>query len=229
MISLEGLTLHTGPAREAGYILRTFAHYVRDGLIPNLFPGGTARGPVPHGRRHALVLPRPGSLSAGHRRPRDAAPAAAHAHVDIAEHHVHGTRFGIGVDPADGLLAPGRRGLSAHLDGCEGGRLGRDAAPRQGGRDQRALVQRPVPPGAAGSQRGARRATAAPYREHADARARIVQSPVLESGDAATSSTSSTATNGDDPACRPEPDLRDLAAASRARARALGAGPRHRP
>ena len=35
MISLEGLTLVTG-RYEAGYILRTFAHYVRDGLIPNI-------------------------------------------------------------------------------------------------------------------------------------------------------------------------------------------------
>jgi len=38
MISLEGLTLVTGRSLEAGYILRTFADYVRDGLIPNMFP-----------------------------------------------------------------------------------------------------------------------------------------------------------------------------------------------
>ena len=38
MISLEGLTLADGRQTEAGYILRTFAHYIRDGLIPNLFP-----------------------------------------------------------------------------------------------------------------------------------------------------------------------------------------------
>src|SRR5262249_5245557 len=40
MISLEGLTLATRRYREAGYILRTFARYVRDGLIPNMFPDG---------------------------------------------------------------------------------------------------------------------------------------------------------------------------------------------
>src|SRR5689334_8829876 len=40
MISLEGLTLCTGRHAEAGYILRTFAHYIRDGLIPNMFPEG---------------------------------------------------------------------------------------------------------------------------------------------------------------------------------------------
>ena len=44
MISLEGLTLTTGRHVEAGYILRTFAHYVRDGLIPNLFPEGERQG-----------------------------------------------------------------------------------------------------------------------------------------------------------------------------------------
>ena len=38
--------------------------------------------------------------------------------------------------------AAGRGGLSAHLDGREGGRLGRDAAARKGSRDQRAVVQR---------------------------------------------------------------------------------------
>ena len=44
MISLEGLTLATGRTNEAGWILRTFAHYVRDGLIPNLFPEGEKEG-----------------------------------------------------------------------------------------------------------------------------------------------------------------------------------------
>src|SRR6185503_16114688 len=44
MISLEGLTLTTGRQAEAGWILRTFAHYVRHGLIPNLFPEGRNEG-----------------------------------------------------------------------------------------------------------------------------------------------------------------------------------------
>ena len=43
MICLEGLTLPPA-AREARDILRTFAHHVRDGLIPNLFPGRRAEG-----------------------------------------------------------------------------------------------------------------------------------------------------------------------------------------
>ena len=44
MISLEGLTLDTGRRVEAGYILRTSPHYVRDGLIPNMFPEGEHEG-----------------------------------------------------------------------------------------------------------------------------------------------------------------------------------------
>lgn len=44
MISLEGLTLTTGRFTEAGWILRTFAHYIRNGLIPNHFPEGKGDG-----------------------------------------------------------------------------------------------------------------------------------------------------------------------------------------
>ena len=44
MISLEGLTLVTGRSEDASYILRTFAHYIRDGLIPNMFPEGKKDG-----------------------------------------------------------------------------------------------------------------------------------------------------------------------------------------
>jgi glycogen debranching enzyme len=40
MISLAGLTLTSGREIEARRILRTFTHYVRDGLIPNLLPEG---------------------------------------------------------------------------------------------------------------------------------------------------------------------------------------------
>ncbi len=46
MISLEGLTLTTGRHREADWILRTFNHYVQDGLIPNLFPEGQEKGSI---------------------------------------------------------------------------------------------------------------------------------------------------------------------------------------
>jgi glycogen debranching enzyme len=44
MISLEGLTLSTGREREAHWILKSFAHYIKDGLIPNMFPEGEKTG-----------------------------------------------------------------------------------------------------------------------------------------------------------------------------------------
>ena len=147
MISLEGLTLATGRHREAGWILRTFAHYVRDGLIPNMFPEGEQRGPLPHRRRDAVVLPRAGPLPRACTGDRDTLQLILPMLHDIVRHHIEGTRFGIRVDPQDGLLTPGRRGLPADLDGRQGRRLGRDAAARQGGRDQRALVQRAAPAG----------------------------------------------------------------------------------
>jgi predicted glycogen debranching enzyme len=109
MISLEGLTLCTGRRREAGYILRTFGHYVRDGLIPNLFPEGTNEGLYHTADAtlwffHAIhrYVQRTGDRSTL----RQLLPTLK----SIVEHHVAGTHFGIGVDPADGLLRQGQEG-----------------------------------------------------------------------------------------------------------------------
>ena len=109
MISLEGLTLCTGRHREAGYILRTFGHYVRDGLIPNMFPEGTKEG-LYHTADATLWF-----FHAIHRyllgsddrvTLRQLLPTLK----SIFEHHVSGTRFGIGVDETDGLLTQGQEG-----------------------------------------------------------------------------------------------------------------------
>jgi predicted glycogen debranching enzyme len=109
MISLEGLALVTGRHLEAGYIIRTFAHYIQDGLIPNMFPEGENKGLyntadatlwyfhaiekylAATGDRETLVrlLPRL---------------------MHIIERHSEGTRFGIGVDHNDGLLRQGQEG-----------------------------------------------------------------------------------------------------------------------
>jgi predicted glycogen debranching enzyme len=109
MISLEGLTLVTGRHVEAGYILRTFAHYVRDGLIPNMFPERETEG---------LYHTADATLWFFH---------AIERYIDytgdtltlsllyptlksIIDAHVRGTRFGIHVDHRDGLLAQGAQG-----------------------------------------------------------------------------------------------------------------------
>jgi predicted glycogen debranching enzyme len=109
MISLEGLTLTTGRHREAGYILRTFAHYVRDGLIPNYFPDGENEG-VYHTADATLwffhALDRYLAVTNDENTLERLLPVL----TDVIEHHLRGTRFGIGFDPADGLLRQGQEG-----------------------------------------------------------------------------------------------------------------------
>jgi predicted glycogen debranching enzyme len=109
MISLEGLTLCTGRHAEAGYILRTFAHHIRDGLIPNLFPEGEKEG-LYHTSDATLwffhALERYLAATGDRQLLGDLLPKM----VEIAERHLQGTRFGIGVDPADGLLRQGAEG-----------------------------------------------------------------------------------------------------------------------
>ena len=109
MISLEGLTLSTHRYREASYILRTFGHYVRDGLIPNMFPDGAREGLYHTADAtlwffhaiHCYVL-RTGDVDLV----RHLLPKLR----DIIRHHLSGTRFGISVDPGDGLLRQGQEG-----------------------------------------------------------------------------------------------------------------------
>jgi predicted glycogen debranching enzyme len=109
MISLEGLTLTTGRHAEAGYILRTFAHYVRDGLIPNMFPEGEKEG-LYHTADATLwffhALSRYVDVT-GDRPTLDAIYPKLAAIIDA---HVKGTRFGIHVDERDGLLVQGEEG-----------------------------------------------------------------------------------------------------------------------
>ncbi len=109
MISLEGLTLTTGRQIEAGFILRTFAHYVRDGLIPNLFPEGEKEG-LYHTADATLwffhALDRYLQVTDDQVTLRRLLPKLQ----DIVAHHLKGTRFGIGVDPQDGLLKQGAPG-----------------------------------------------------------------------------------------------------------------------
>ncbi len=109
MISLEGLTLVTGRQLEAGYILRSFARHVRDGLIPNYFPEGDREG-VYHTADAALWF-----FHALHRYLVATGDLRTLDHLlpvllDIADHHLRGTRFGIGIDPEDGLLRQGAEG-----------------------------------------------------------------------------------------------------------------------
>lgn len=121
MISLEGLTLCTGRHREARSILRTFANYIQDGLLPNLFP---------EGQRQALYHTVDATLWYFHALDRyyritgdsEIVIALMPTLKSVIEHHVKGTHFGIGVDSHDGLLHAGAEGyqltwMDAKVDG----------------------------------------------------------------------------------------------------------------
>jgi len=121
MISLEGLTLTTHRFREAAYILRTFAHYIRDGLIPNMFPDGAREG-LYHTADATLwffhAVQRYLDVTGDIETVRTLAPRLA----EVVQHHLRGTKFGIGVDAADGLLRQGEQGyqltwMDAKVDG----------------------------------------------------------------------------------------------------------------
>ena len=109
MISLEGLTLCTGRFREGGAILKTFAHHVRDGLIPNMFPDGATQG---------LYHTADATLWFFHAIDRYLSYTHDEATLEyllpimegVIECHVEGTRFGIHVDKRDGLLCEGAEG-----------------------------------------------------------------------------------------------------------------------
>ena len=109
MISLEGLTLTTGRYFEANYILRTFAHYIKDGLIPNMFPEGHVTG-LYHTADATLwffhAFSRYYQYTQDHHLLEHLLPSM----LDIVQHHLQGTLFNIHVDPSDGLLVQGQEG-----------------------------------------------------------------------------------------------------------------------
>jgi predicted glycogen debranching enzyme len=109
MISLEGLTLTTGRHVEAGWILRAFARYIRDGLIPNLFPEGENEG-LYHTADATLWFFHALDRYLDVTQDRATLTLILPRLLDIVEHHQRGTHFEIGVDPEDGLLRQGQDG-----------------------------------------------------------------------------------------------------------------------
>jgi predicted glycogen debranching enzyme len=109
MISLEGLTLTSGRVGDAGNILRTFAHYVHDGLIPNMFPEAKNEG-LYNTADATLWFFHAISRYLAHTNDRPTLRLLLPKLLDIADHHLRGTKFNIGVDPNDGLLRQGAEG-----------------------------------------------------------------------------------------------------------------------
>ena len=121
MISLDGLTLATGRYPAAGWILRTFAHHFRDGLIPNLFPEGDAQG-LYHTADATLWMFEAMDRYVAATGDRVTLRALLPRFEEVIEHHRRGTHFGIAVDPDDGLLRQGAEGyqltwMDAKVDG----------------------------------------------------------------------------------------------------------------
>ena len=109
MISLEGLTLATGRVAEGGYILRTFAKYLKDGLIPNMFPEGTGEG-LYHTADATLWFFHAAKRYVETSGDKDTLQRLLPMFEQIITLYERGTRFGIRVDPADGLYAQGALG-----------------------------------------------------------------------------------------------------------------------
>src|SRR3954454_16267607 len=111
MIALPGLTLATGRPEDAAGILRTFARYIADGLLPNNFPDSA--GVVPGYNTADATLWYVLGIRAYEEATGDKSPATDLRPLlrQIVEHHLAGTRYGIGVDPADGLLRAGEPGV----------------------------------------------------------------------------------------------------------------------
>ena len=117
-IALRGLLITRGRLAEAAAILRAWAGHVSEGMLPNRFPDG---GDPPEYNAvdaslwfivAAYELIAAGGDPAGLR---EAATA-------ILEGYTAGTRYGIGMDPADGLLRAGVPGqqltwMDAKVDG----------------------------------------------------------------------------------------------------------------
>jgi predicted glycogen debranching enzyme len=121
MISLEGLALVAGRAHEARWILNSFCHYVRDGLIPNMFPEGAQEG-LYHTADATLWMFHAIDRYLDYTDDRDTLRLLLPTLEGIIAEHIRGTRFGIQVDPADGLLAQGQEGYQlTWMDAkCEG-------------------------------------------------------------------------------------------------------------
>jgi predicted glycogen debranching enzyme len=111
MISLPGLTLATGRPEDAAGILHTFARYVADGLLPNNFPDSA--GVIPGYNTVDATLWYVQAIRAYHAATGDTALVDQLLPVlrEIADRHIAGTRYGIGVDPTDGLLRAGEPGV----------------------------------------------------------------------------------------------------------------------
>jgi len=110
MIALPGLTLSTGRPQVAASILRTFAQFVSQGMLPNRFPDADEEPEYNtvdatlwyfHAIHQHFLYAADSSLV------KELYPTLA----GIIDWHQRGTRYNIHVDPDDGLLFAGEQGV----------------------------------------------------------------------------------------------------------------------
>ena len=110
MVALPGLTLATGRYATARTLLGTFARFVDRGMLPNYFPGegghaeynsvDAALWYIEAWRAYLEAVADPEALEG-------IFPVVE----EIIDWHCRGTRYGIGMDPGDGLLRAGEPGI----------------------------------------------------------------------------------------------------------------------
>ena len=110
MIALPGLTLATGREEIAVSVLRTFARFVSQGMLPNRFPDA---GEAPEYNTVDASL---WFFVAVHAYLTRTGDRSFQAEIyptlkDMLDWHIRGTRFGIQMNPTDGLLRAGENGV----------------------------------------------------------------------------------------------------------------------
>jgi predicted glycogen debranching enzyme len=110
MIALPGLTLPLRRFDVAESILRTFAHHISEGMLPNRFPDGNAS---PEYNTVDATLWYFHAIDQYTRHCNDFTLAADLYPVltEIVDWHLRGTRYAIKADPQDGLLYAGVPGV----------------------------------------------------------------------------------------------------------------------
>ena len=110
MISLPGLTLTTGRPEVAARILRTFGHFVDQGMLPNRFPDEDGKAEYNTADATLWYIK---AIHAYHAESGDDDLLRALYPIleEIIAWHRQGTRYGIHQDPEDGLLYAGQPGV----------------------------------------------------------------------------------------------------------------------
>ena len=110
MIALPGLTLAAGRHDSARRILETFARFVDQGMLPNLFPGAGERAEY-NTVDAALWYIDAWRAYVEATDDRAALDRAWPVLESVIDWHRRGTRYRIGMDPGDGLLYAGEAGV----------------------------------------------------------------------------------------------------------------------